>query len=142
MNREQALRQWREMIQTEQKLRAREDFDAKRTLNQSLLAKRVARALIHYRINNRLTQQSLGRCLHMGTSAITRLEIGEHSPHINTLQILAESLQLTFITIVEKNGTSVYVIDNEEKESEEELEKQLYEVRLRKFKEICEKLNY
>ena len=56
------------------------------------LADRIATMLIAYRAKHRLTQTALARQLGMRQPAIARLEAGEHTPSIQTLVRLAESL--------------------------------------------------
>ncbi|HEX3467256.1 MAG TPA: helix-turn-helix transcriptional regulator [Candidatus Elarobacter sp.] len=55
-----------------------------------VVAEKVARLLIGYRQQQRLTQAELAAALGMKESAVSRLESGDHVPNIATLGRIAE----------------------------------------------------
>lgn len=63
---------------------------------RTALARAVALRLVEYRAEHRLTQTALARQLGMQQSAIARLEAGDHTPSIETLQRLSRELGITF----------------------------------------------
>jgi ribosome-binding protein aMBF1 (putative translation factor) len=63
---------------------------------RTALARAVATRLVEYRAEHHLTQTALARQLRMQQSAIARLEAGDHTPSIDTLQRLSRLLGVTF----------------------------------------------
>lgn len=64
---------------------------------RTTLARAVALAVVGYRVEHHLTQTQLARMLGMRQPHLARLETGEHTPSIETLQHLARVLGLRFI---------------------------------------------
>jgi ribosome-binding protein aMBF1 (putative translation factor) len=60
------------------------------------LAHEVARRVISYRVEHKLTQTELARMLSMRQPHIARLEAGEHEPSLAMLSRLARVLGLEF----------------------------------------------
>jgi ribosome-binding protein aMBF1 (putative translation factor) len=71
---------------------------------RTTLARAVANAVVAYRTANRLSQSALAAKLGMKRPAISRLELGEHNPSIETLERLASVLGLHFIVDVAPPG--------------------------------------
>jgi ribosome-binding protein aMBF1 (putative translation factor) len=71
---------------------------------RTALARAVANAVVAYRTTHRLSQGALATNLGMKRPAISRLELGEHNPSIETLERLARLLGLRFIVDVVPPG--------------------------------------
>jgi transcriptional regulator with XRE-family HTH domain len=64
----------------------------------------VANAVVAYRTTHGLSQGALAARLGMKRPAVSRLELGEHNPSIETLERLASGLGLRFIVDVTPPG--------------------------------------
>src|SRR5438445_10379861 len=64
---------------------------------RSALARAVAVAVVDYRAKHRLTQTQLAERLGLRQPHVARIELGEHTPSIETLQRLSRVLGLRFI---------------------------------------------
>ena len=71
---------------------------------QLALARAVADAVLDHRVAHKLSQRALAAKLGMKPSAVARLELAEHNPSIETLQRLAELLDLRVILDVAPAG--------------------------------------
>lgn len=87
------------------KLRTDKEFD--RVWQDSSFARQVAICVLQYRAKHGLTQSDLAKKLRMQQPAIARLEIGEHSPSLNTLHRLANRLGLHFEVDVSRDGVKL-----------------------------------
>lgn len=67
---------------------------------RTALARAVALAVIGYRVKHHLSQTQLARQLGVQQPQVARLELGEHTPSLGTLQRLAGKLNLRFIVEV------------------------------------------
>ena len=67
---------------------------------RTALARAVSLAVIGYRIEHGLSQRQLAKQLGMPQSVIGRLEIGEHTPSLETLYRLATGLSTQFVLAV------------------------------------------
>jgi ribosome-binding protein aMBF1 (putative translation factor) len=76
--------------------RARKDPAFREEWERTALARAVALRLVRHRAEQRLTQTALARQLNMQQSAIARLETGDHTPSIETLQRLSRELGVSF----------------------------------------------
>jgi DNA-binding XRE family transcriptional regulator len=70
---------------------AREDPEFRDEVERLLPYEQVARAVIRLRVDYGLTQDDLARRVGTTKSAISRLESGQHSPNIATLQKVARA---------------------------------------------------
>jgi transcriptional regulator with XRE-family HTH domain len=61
---------------------------------ETALARAVSLALIEYRAAHGLTQTALGRQLGMPQAQVSRIEAGDHTPSLETLQRLCDALAL------------------------------------------------
>lgn len=75
---------------------ALEDPALREEWERTALARAVAIRVVEYRAHHQLTQTALARRLGMQQSAVARLEAGEHTPSIDTLQRLSRELGLSF----------------------------------------------
>jgi ribosome-binding protein aMBF1 (putative translation factor) len=80
------------------------DAEARARWERTTLARAVANAVVAYRTAHRLSQTALANKLGMKRSAISRLELGEHNPSIDTIEHLASVLGLRFIVDVAPSG--------------------------------------
>ena len=80
------------------------DPDARLRWNRTELARSVANALVAYRTKHNCTQATLATMLGMKRPSVSRLELGEHNPTIETLGRLASVLGLRFIVDVAPAG--------------------------------------
>jgi ribosome-binding protein aMBF1 (putative translation factor) len=80
------------------------DAQARARWERTALARAVANAVVAYRTAHRLSQGALAAKLGMKRPAISRLELGEHNPSIETLERLASVLGLRFIVDVAPPG--------------------------------------
>jgi ribosome-binding protein aMBF1 (putative translation factor) len=64
-------------------------------------ARAVALRVVTYRAEHGLSQRALGRKLGMAQSAVARLEAGEHTPTLETMQRLARVLGTGFVVHVD-----------------------------------------
>jgi ribosome-binding protein aMBF1 (putative translation factor) len=80
------------------------DEKVRAQLGQTALARAVANAIVAYRTAHHLSQGALAARLGMKRPAISRLELGEHNPSIETLERLASVLGLRFIVDVTPPG--------------------------------------
>lgn len=71
-----------------------EDF--RREWERTALARAVAIRLVEYRAEHGLSQRALAAKLGMKQPAIARLELGEHTPSIETLVRLSRGLGMRF----------------------------------------------
>ena len=67
---------------------------------RTALARAVATVLIGYRVEHGLTQTQLARQLGMRQPQVARLEIGEHTPSLDTLRRLSELLGMRLILAI------------------------------------------
>lgn len=67
---------------------------------RTALARAVATVLIGFRGEHDLTQTQLARQLGMRQPQVARLEIGEHTPSLDTLRRLAQLLSLRLILTI------------------------------------------
>ena len=80
------------------------DLGARARWERTALARAVANAVVAYRTAHHLSQGALAARLGMKRPAISRLELGEHNPSIETLERLASVLGLRFIVDVAPPG--------------------------------------
>ena len=80
------------------------DFESRARWERTALARAVANAVVAYRTAHRLSQGALAAKMGMKRPAISRLELGEHNPTIETLERLASVLELRFIVDVAPPG--------------------------------------
>jgi transcriptional regulator with XRE-family HTH domain len=64
---------------------------------RTALARAVALRVLGYRVEHGLSQTALAQRLGLPQSAITRLELGEHTPSIETLRRLSDGLGMEFL---------------------------------------------
>ena len=83
------------------------DPDARARWERTALARAIANAVVAYRTRERLSQGALAARLGMKRPAVSRLELGEHNPSIETLERLATILGLRFIVDVAPAGRAV-----------------------------------
>ena len=67
---------------------------------RTALARAVANTLIGFRVEHGLTQTQLARQLGMRQPQVARMEIGEHTPSLDTLRRLAQLLGLRLIVAI------------------------------------------
>ena len=72
--------------------------------NRTALARAVANAVVTYRTAHGMSQATLATKLGMKRPSISRLELGEHNPSIETIERLAQVLGLRFIVDVVPPG--------------------------------------
>jgi ribosome-binding protein aMBF1 (putative translation factor) len=80
------------------------DAEARARWERTALARAVANAVVAYRTEHRLSQAALAAKIGRKRPAISRLELGEHNPAIETLERLASVLGLRFIVDVAPPG--------------------------------------
>lgn len=80
------------------------DAEARARWRRTALARAVANAVVAYRTARGLSQAALAAKVGMKRPAISRLELGEHNPSIETLERLARELGLRFIVDVAPPG--------------------------------------
>ncbi len=80
------------------------DVEASARWERTALARAVANAVVAYRTAHGLSQGALAAKIGMKRPAISRLELGEHNPSIETLERLASVLGLRFIVDVAPPG--------------------------------------
>lgn len=71
---------------------------------RTALARAVANALIGFRIEHGLTQTQLGRRLGMRQPQVARLEVGGHTPSLDTLRRLAQLLGTRLVVAISPAG--------------------------------------
>jgi len=64
---------------------------------RTAIARAVAIAVLRYRVDHKLSQTALGKLLGIPQPHVSRLEIGEHTPTIESLQRLSRVLGLRFL---------------------------------------------
>lgn len=84
----------------------REEWD------RATLARAVARRVIAYRAEKKLTQRELAQKLHISQPWVARLERGEHNPDLDTLMRLSISLRLEFVLEVRPSGHASHLRGN------------------------------
>ena len=77
---------------------------------RTALARAVANAVVAYRTAHHLSQRALADKIGMKRPALSRLELGEHNPTIETLARLAGVLGLRFIVDVAPPGRAAVVL--------------------------------
>lgn len=80
------------------------DAEAHARWERTALARAVANAVVAYRTGHGLSQGALAAKMGIKRPAISRLELGEHNPSIETLERLASMLGLRFIVDVAPPG--------------------------------------
>lgn len=80
------------------------DDEARTRWDRTALARAVANAVVAYRTAHGLSQRELAAKLGVRRPAVSRLELGEHNPSIETLGRLATVLGLRFIVDVAPPG--------------------------------------
>ena len=80
------------------------DAEARARWERTALGRAVANAVVAYRTAHRMSQGALAAKLGVQRPAISRLELGEHNPSIETLERLASGLGLRFIVDVAPPG--------------------------------------
>lgn len=80
------------------------DEEARVRWERTALARAVANAMATYRTEHGLSQGALAAKIGVKRPAISRLELGEHNPSIETLERLASVLGLRFIVDVAPAG--------------------------------------
>ena len=83
---------------------AEQDIEAQARWKRTALARAVANAIVAYRTRHDRSQATLATMLGMKRPAVSRLELGEHNPSIETLERLASVLDLRFIVDVAPAG--------------------------------------
>lgn len=74
------------------------------------LARAVAHAVLGYRIANKLSQRALAAKLGMKQPHVARLELGEHTPSIETLARLSNVLGTRFVIDVAPAGEAALML--------------------------------
>jgi DNA-binding XRE family transcriptional regulator len=82
----------------------RQDPEIRAAWERTALARAVALAVIGYRVKHHLTQTRLAEKLGVRQPQVARLELGEHTPSLEMLQRLAQTLGLRFIVEVALAG--------------------------------------
>jgi ribosome-binding protein aMBF1 (putative translation factor) len=72
--------------------------------DRTAFARAVALRVVHFRVDQDLSQAALGRLLGMAQSGIARLEAGEHLPTLETMRRLARVLGTSFLVEVDSDG--------------------------------------
>jgi transcriptional regulator with XRE-family HTH domain len=72
------------------------DPDFRHEWDRTAIARAVALKVLAYRTEHRLSQRGLAQKLGMTQPQLARLEAGEHSPTIDTLARLAQTLDIEF----------------------------------------------
>src|SRR5687767_6241914 len=90
-------------------LDAEMDPEARARWERTALARAVANAVVAYRTREGLSQGALAEKLGMKRPAVSRLELGEHNPSIETIERLATVLALRFIVDVAPVGRAVAI---------------------------------
>ena len=80
------------------------DLETQARREKTALARAVARAVVRYRSENRLSQSALAAKLGLRQPHIARLELGERNPTIESLERLSRVLGLRFILDVAPAG--------------------------------------
>jgi len=76
---------------------ALEDPEFRAQWERTAIGRAVARRVVAYRAQHRLSQTALARLLGMRQPAVARLETGEHNPTLETLMRLSSVLGLEFL---------------------------------------------
>ena len=71
-----------------------EDSPSRRLWFSSVVARTLAIAVLKHRLDHGLSQRALGEQLGMSQPQIARIEIGEHTPTLETLCRIADALGL------------------------------------------------
>lgn len=82
-----------------------EDPTFRREWDRSAFARAMALRVVTYRADNNVSQAALGRLLHMAQPGVARLESGEHTPTLETLQRLSSVLGTGFTVEVGPRGS-------------------------------------
>jgi ribosome-binding protein aMBF1 (putative translation factor) len=77
---------------------------ARRPADETALAREVSRRITAYREAHRLPQRALAERLGMPQSNLARLELGLHTPTLETLARLARELDMTFAIEITPRG--------------------------------------
>jgi transcriptional regulator with XRE-family HTH domain len=72
------------------------DPDFQREWDRTALARAVALQVLTYRTDHGLSQRALAKKLAISQPQVARLEAGEHNPTIDTLALLAQTLDIEF----------------------------------------------
>jgi transcriptional regulator with XRE-family HTH domain len=72
---------------------------------RTAFARAIALRVVTYRADHDLSQSALGRRLRMAQSGVARLESGEHTPTLETLQRLSTVLGTGFVVGVDPDGS-------------------------------------
>jgi ribosome-binding protein aMBF1 (putative translation factor) len=72
---------------------------------RTAFAQAIALRVVTYRADHDLSQAALGRRLGMAQSGVARLESGEHTPTLETLQRLSTVLGMGFVVGVDPDGS-------------------------------------
>lgn len=86
------------------------DVEERARWERTALARAVANAVVAYRTVHHLSQRALADKIGMKRPALSRLELGEHNPSIETLERLAGVLGLRFIVDVAPPGRAAVVL--------------------------------
>jgi DNA-binding XRE family transcriptional regulator len=87
--------------------RLMQDPEVAQARQETELARKVARFLVAYRAEHRLTQTALAQKLGMRQPAVARLEAGDHNPTFRTLVRLAGALGVEFTLHISKDGLAL-----------------------------------
>lgn len=77
--------------------RSRDDASYREALERLAPYEQLARIVIRRRMDLGLTQEDLAERMGTSHSSISRIESGQHSTSVKTLQRLAESLEMRFV---------------------------------------------
>ncbi len=91
----------------------RVDREFRAEWRKSEVARAVALQVLRYRAAHRLTQATLARRLGMAQSAIARLELGEHTPSFDTLERLAERLDVEVLVHISPGRRKAKLVSDE-----------------------------
>lgn len=94
------------------------DPEVRAARERTALARAVAIEVIRYRSRHGLTQTALGELLGMRQPAISRLELGETNPTLDTLIRLSETLGIEFLVDVAPEGRRSKLLGPELKRAE------------------------
>ena len=80
------------------------DPEFRREWERTAIARAVANAVVAHRAKHGLTQRALATALDWKPSQVARLELGEHSPSLETMRHLSSRLGLRFVVEVSPPG--------------------------------------